>query len=63
MIIMKDPDIVQEAYEETVKKLFSVFYDSYVAASTQQEKQQAEQRFKTAIKSARDCRNRALVNL
>jgi hypothetical protein len=44
---MKDPDIVQAAYEETVKELFSVFYDSYIAASTQQEKQQAEQRFKT----------------
>jgi hypothetical protein len=24
---MKDPDIVQAACEETVKKLFSVFYD------------------------------------
>jgi hypothetical protein len=60
---MKDSDIVQVAYEETVKKLFSVFYDSYVAASTQQEKEQAELRFKTAVKSARDCRDRALANL
>lgn len=60
---MKDPDIVQAAYEETVKELFSVFYDSYIAASTQQEKQQAEQRFKTAVKNARDCRDRALTNL
>jgi len=60
---MKDSDIIQEAYEETVKKLFSIFYDPYVGASTQQEKQQAEQRFKAALKSARDCRDRALVNL
>jgi hypothetical protein len=37
---MKDSDIVQAAYEETVNKLFSVFYDAYIAASIQQEKQQ-----------------------
>jgi hypothetical protein len=60
---MKDSDIVQAAYEETVSKLFSVFYDAYVASSTQQEKQQAEQRFKVAVKRARDCRDRAFANL
>ena len=60
---MTDSDVVQAAYEETVKKLFSVFYESYVTASTQQEKQQAEQKFKKAVKNARDCRDRALANL
>ena len=58
-----DSDVVQAAYEETLKKLFSVFWDSYVVASTPKEKELAEQRFKRAVRSARSCRDRALANL
>jgi hypothetical protein len=56
---MQDKDVIQAAYEDQIKKVFSIFSDAYAIAQNPGEEQQAEQRFRTAVTKARDARTRA----
>ena len=60
---MTDQDIIKQSYEDTIKQLYSIFYGVYVIAQNQNERQEAEQRFQTGIKLARDIRDRAVTLL
>ena len=60
---MTDQDIINQAYQASLNKLFAVFYDAYAVASTQDDKTQAEQRFQDGIKFARSVRDKALTLL
>ena len=58
---MSDQDIIKEAYQDSVKKIFSVFLDSYVGADGDQPQiDAAKKRFKAGIGLARTVRDAAL---
>jgi hypothetical protein len=63
MTPMSDPDIIKQAYEDTIKKLYSVFYDASITAQDPNERQQAERRFKAGVALARTVRDRAIAVL
>lgn len=58
---MKDADVIQEAYENTIKQLYAVLFDASVIAKTPDAQAQAEQRFKDGILKAREVRDRAIT--
>ena len=58
---MTDSDIINEAYEDTIKQLFSVLFDSSVTAQTPAAQAQAEQRFQDGVRKARQVRDRAIA--
>jgi len=54
--------IIEQAFEETIKNLFSVFFDSYtIAKGDPAGEQQAEATFRSGILHARHIRDRALA--
>jgi hypothetical protein len=60
---MKDQDIILAAYQDTIKQVYTVFFNSCAAAETPQDQQQAEQLFVTGVTTARKIRDRALAIL
>jgi hypothetical protein len=58
---MTDSDIINEAYADTVKNLFSVFFDSSVIAKTPADQTQAEQQFQAGVRKAREVRDKAMA--
>jgi hypothetical protein len=60
---MTDQDIINQAYQATLNKLFAVFFDAYAIASTPADKTQAEQRFQDGVKFARSARDKAITLL
>lgn len=60
---MKDVDIIQEAYQESVKAVYSTFFQDYTNAPTPVEQGLAEEEFVAAVKRAKAVRDRALTVL
>jgi len=60
---MTDQDIINQAYQATLNKLFMVFFDAYAIAANPGDKIQAEQRFQDGVKLARSARDKALTLL
>jgi hypothetical protein len=60
---MTDQDIINQAYQATLNKLFSVFFDAYSIAANATDKIQAEQRFQNGITIARSARDKAITLL
>ncbi|MDR3404772.1 MAG: hypothetical protein P4L99_19870 [Chthoniobacter sp.] len=61
---MKDQDIINEAYQDAVKKLFAVFYTSLIdAGNNQGQIDAAKQNFKAGIAKARSSRDAAIALL
>jgi len=60
---MNDSDLVVQAYEDTVRLLFSRLFDACVVAKDADEQAQAEQRFQTGVRKARETRDRAIALL
>ena len=58
---MADPEIINEAYADTLKGLFSVFFDSSVTAKTPADQSQAEQQFQAGVHKAREVRDKAIA--
>jgi len=58
---MSDQDIINEAYRDTIKKIFVVFYGSLVEASgVPTAIEAAKRRFEAAVVIARTARDNAL---
>ena len=60
---MTDQDIINQAYQATLNKLFAVFFDAYSIATTPTDKVQAEQRFQDGLNIARSARDKAITLL
>jgi hypothetical protein len=60
---MTEKDIIESAYEETLKIVCNTFFTSYMIASSIEGKQEADARFIAGIKSARLARAQALAIL
>jgi hypothetical protein len=60
---MTDQDIINQAYQETLSKLFSIFFDAYSIAANAADKTQAEQRFQNGVNAARSARDKAITLL
>ena len=57
---MTDKDIVQQAYEDAIRKICEVYYDAMIVAPGLPEQALADQRFQDGIRKARAVRDRAL---
>jgi len=57
---MTDPDIIQQAYEDTIKQFYGILFDASVLAKTTDDQSQAEQRFKAGVLKAREVRDKAI---
>jgi len=60
---MNDKDIINQAYEDTIKQLFTVLFDVSVVAQTPDAQSQAEQRFQAGVRKAREVRDKAIALL
>jgi hypothetical protein len=60
---MTEEEIIQSAFEETLKVVCSTFFTSYMIASSAEGKQEADARFIAGIKRARLARVQALAIL
>lgn len=60
---MNEKDIIQKAYEDTIKRVSDTFFLAYMLAKTAQEEQEAESHFCAGITKARAARDRALAIL
>lgn len=60
---MTDQDIINQAYQATLNKLFAVFFDAYAIATTPADKTLAEQRFHDGVVLARSARDKAITLL
>ena len=58
---MTDSDIIQQAYEDTIKNLFGVLFDSSITAQTPAAQTQAEQQFQAGVRKAREVRDKAIA--
>ena len=56
---MSDQDAIAGAYDDTLKKLYTVLFDAYIAAKSDADKEQANQRFKAGVALARQVRDKA----
>jgi len=58
---MNEQELIASAYEDAIKKLYAVLFDSFVQASGgADEEQQAEENFRIGVAKARHARERAL---
>jgi hypothetical protein len=60
---MSDLDTIMQAYEDTLKQVYSALFNAYTVTNDPNEQKQAEQRYITGIKLARLVRDRALALL
>ncbi len=57
---MNDKQIIQSAYEDMMKKVFAIFWDNWIVAQTQGEKNAAKSRFVKGVTQIREARDTAL---
>lgn len=60
---MTDQEIIEQAYQAILNKLFAVFFDAYSIAANEADKAQAVQRFQNGVSAAREARDKALTLL
>ena len=60
---MSDQQIITKAYEDTIQRVFTTFYQGYMLAKSDEEQRVAEQKFAVGIKFAREVRDRAIAIL
>lgn len=60
---MTDKEIIDEAYEAIIKRLWSTLFDSYSVAATLNEQNDALQRFQKGVRTARTVRDEAKQSL
>ena len=60
---MNDQDIIKQAYADSLKKIYGVFFESYLAAQTDIDRDQAKQRFKSGVDLARKTRDVAIASV
>lgn len=58
---MTDSDIIQQAYEDTIQKLFAVLFDSSIIAQTPADQTKAEQQFQAGVRRTREIRDKAIA--
>ena len=58
---MTDNELTNQAYEDTVKSLFGVLFDSSVTAQSPAAESLAEQQFQAGIRKAREVRDKAIA--
>jgi hypothetical protein len=58
---MTDKEIILEAYADTLRRLYSVYFESTSVAKNQQQRTEAENAFRAGIKFARTIRDRAVA--
>ena len=61
---MTDKDLIDQAYEETLKRLFDEFFNAYDLASNSTdstEQSNAEQKFRARVKLAKTVKEKALT--
>jgi hypothetical protein len=59
-----DQELVQSAYEDAIRRLYSALFDGYATAGgVHAQEQQAEQNFATGVSLARRSRDRAIALL
>jgi hypothetical protein len=56
---MKDSDVIQQAYEQLINKMFGVLFDASAIAKTPDAQSEAEQNFKAGVLKAREVRDKA----
>lgn len=54
-------EIIDSAFEDEVKLLFKVLVDSYILAKTDEDKLNAEHRFKEGVNLLKEVKNKAMV--
>ncbi len=61
---MTDKEVIQDAYETKVGKLYEVMFASYtIAAGNPSEQSKADAAFKSGVQQARQVRDRAIAQL
>ena len=60
---LKDVDIIHEAYQESVKAVYSIFFQDFTNAPNPTDQGLAEEEFVAAVKRAKTVRDRALTVL
>jgi len=60
-INMADKDPIDQAYEETLKRLFDEFFSAYDLASNSTEKNNAEQKFRARVELAKTVKEKAIT--
>ncbi len=58
---MVDKDLIVQAYEETLKRLFDEFFNAYDLASNSTEESSAEQKFRARVELAKTVKEKALT--
>ncbi len=58
---MTDSDIINDAYADTLKNLFSVLFDASVTAKTPADQSLADQQFQAGVRKAREVRDKAIA--
>ena len=58
---MSDSDIIKQAYEDTIQKLFAVLFDASVIAQNLPAQSEAEQQFLAGVNKAREVRDKAIT--
>jgi hypothetical protein len=58
---MADKDPIDQAYEETLKRLFDEFFNAYDLASNATEQSNAEQKFQARVELAKTVKEKALT--
>ena len=56
---MTDQEIIDRAYESTIEQVYSVLSSALLIAHDSGEREDAERRFQTGIRRAREIRDRA----
>ena len=60
--MVNDKEVIQAAYEDSLKTLFNNFRGDYLLCKGDpKKKSEAEERFTTGVNNAREARDRALV--
>ncbi len=60
MPLMKDSEVIVQAYEDALKRLFSNLFDAYAVANNTNDQTLAEQRFQEGVRKARETRDKAI---
>ena len=61
--MMTDREIIGGAYQDTIALVYSRFFDAYLVADDDEQREHAEKAFQRGIQKAREIRDRALAIL
>ena len=60
---MTDRELIGSGYQDTIALLYRRFFDSYLVADDDEEREHAEKAFQRGVQKAREIRDRAMAIL